>query len=296
MTERAATSPRPRWTSGRIRRATGTGSSPSRAAWPRWRWTSRRTAGLRPGYELKFNSYDLGVDIELADAVQRLRFEHPEVGAVIITSLKERVFCAGANIRMLSQSGARLEGELLQVHERDAQRDGRGERVVRSALPHRRERTLCRRRLRARPGDRLDRHGRRREHGRVPSGGPAPGRASRHRRTHAPDRQAPRPAGPGGRVLHARGGHQGPAGAGVGAGRRGRPALQARRRRPRARGSAGRAERPTRGGAGNRASTTRPNNRGGPDRLRPPDVCDRSRRVASRRSPWRGRTSRLRAI
>jgi benzoyl-CoA-dihydrodiol lyase len=61
--------------------------------------------GLRPGYELKLNSYDLGVDIELADAVQRLRFEHPEVGAVIVTSLKERVFCAGANIRMLSQSG-----------------------------------------------------------------------------------------------------------------------------------------------------------------------------------------------
>ena len=61
--------------------------------------------GIRPGYELKLNSYDLGVDIELADAIQRLRFEHPEVGAVVVTSLKERVFCAGANIRMLSQSG-----------------------------------------------------------------------------------------------------------------------------------------------------------------------------------------------
>src|SRR5213078_3352860 len=60
--------------------------------------------GLRPGYELKLNSYDLGVDVELYDAVQRLRFEHPEVGAVVITSGKERVFCAGANIRMLSQS------------------------------------------------------------------------------------------------------------------------------------------------------------------------------------------------
>src|SRR5437870_2761919 len=60
--------------------------------------------GLRPGYELKLNSYDLGVDIELYDAVQRLRFEHPEVGAVVITSGKERVFCAGANIRMLSQA------------------------------------------------------------------------------------------------------------------------------------------------------------------------------------------------
>src|SRR5688572_31763964 len=64
----------------------------------------REDGGLVPGYELKLNSYDLGVDIELYDAVQRLRFEHPEVGAVILTSGKERVFCAGANIRMLSQS------------------------------------------------------------------------------------------------------------------------------------------------------------------------------------------------
>ena len=60
--------------------------------------------GLVPGYELKLNSYDLGVDIELHDAIQRLRFEHPEVGAVLLTSGKERIFCAGANIRMLNQS------------------------------------------------------------------------------------------------------------------------------------------------------------------------------------------------
>src|SRR4029453_16334722 len=60
--------------------------------------------GLVPGYEIKLNSYDLGVDIELHDAIQRLRFEHPEVGAVILTSGKERIFCAGANIRMLNQS------------------------------------------------------------------------------------------------------------------------------------------------------------------------------------------------
>jgi benzoyl-CoA-dihydrodiol lyase len=60
--------------------------------------------GLRPGYELKLNSYDLGVDIELADAVQRLRFEHPEVKAVVITGGLDKVFCAGANIRMLAQS------------------------------------------------------------------------------------------------------------------------------------------------------------------------------------------------
>ena len=62
------------------------------------------TGGLVEGYELKLNSYDLGVDIELYDAVQRLRFEHPEVGAVVITSAKDKVFCAGANIRMLAGS------------------------------------------------------------------------------------------------------------------------------------------------------------------------------------------------
>jgi len=60
--------------------------------------------GLVPGYELKLNSYDLGVDIELYDAVQRLRIEHPEVRAVVLTGGKEKVFCAGANIRMLAAS------------------------------------------------------------------------------------------------------------------------------------------------------------------------------------------------
>jgi benzoyl-CoA-dihydrodiol lyase len=64
----------------------------------------KEDGGLKPGYELKLNSYDLGVDIELYDAVQRLRFEHPEIGAVIITSAKEKVFCAGANIRMLGKA------------------------------------------------------------------------------------------------------------------------------------------------------------------------------------------------
>jgi benzoyl-CoA-dihydrodiol lyase len=60
--------------------------------------------GLFPGYELKLNSYDLGVDIELYDAVQRLRFEHPEVRAVVMRSGKDNVFCAGANIRMLASA------------------------------------------------------------------------------------------------------------------------------------------------------------------------------------------------
>jgi benzoyl-CoA-dihydrodiol lyase len=60
--------------------------------------------GVRPGYELKLNSYDLGVDVELADAVQRLRFEHPEVRALLVSSAKDRIFCAGANIFMLGSS------------------------------------------------------------------------------------------------------------------------------------------------------------------------------------------------
>src|SRR5204863_3462168 len=61
-------------------------------------------AGIRPGYKLKLNSYDLGVDVELADALNRVRFEHPEVRSVIVTSAKDRVFCSGANIFMLGVS------------------------------------------------------------------------------------------------------------------------------------------------------------------------------------------------
>src|SRR6186713_3738938 len=61
-------------------------------------------AAIREGYKLKLNSYDLGVDIELYDALQRIRFEHPEVAAVIVTSAKDRVFCSGANIFMLGVS------------------------------------------------------------------------------------------------------------------------------------------------------------------------------------------------
>jgi benzoyl-CoA-dihydrodiol lyase len=64
----------------------------------------RENEGLRPGYPLKLNSYDLGVDIELADALLRLRFEHPEVKALVFTSAKDRIFCSGANIYMLGSS------------------------------------------------------------------------------------------------------------------------------------------------------------------------------------------------
>ncbi len=61
-------------------------------------------AGLRPGYKLKLNSYDLGVDIELNDAINRIRFEHPEVRTVVVTSARDKVFCSGANIFMLGVS------------------------------------------------------------------------------------------------------------------------------------------------------------------------------------------------
>ena len=64
----------------------------------------KEDGGLRPGYKLKLNSYDLGVDIELHDILQRIRFEHPEVRVIVLTSAKDRVFCAGANINMLASS------------------------------------------------------------------------------------------------------------------------------------------------------------------------------------------------
>ena len=64
----------------------------------------KEDGGLRPGYKLKLNSYDLGVDIELHDALQRIRFEHPEIRSVVITSAKSRIFCSGANIYMLGLS------------------------------------------------------------------------------------------------------------------------------------------------------------------------------------------------
>ena len=103
----------------------------------------REDAGLSADYRLKLNSYDLGVDIELADAIQRIRFEHPEVRAVVITSLKERIFCAGANIFMLRGSTHALEGELLQVHQRDAAGDGRRERALRASSSSRALNGIC---------------------------------------------------------------------------------------------------------------------------------------------------------
>jgi benzoyl-CoA-dihydrodiol lyase len=92
----------------------------------------REDETLAEGYKLKLNSYDLGVDIELADAIQRIRFEHPEVRAVVITSLKPRIFCAGANIYMLGTSShafkvnfCKFTNETRCAIEDDSQHSGR---------------------------------------------------------------------------------------------------------------------------------------------------------------------------
>ena len=103
------TCPRARWvddpsTSSVIPIVTGTGSFSVDGAIATLTMAVDPEGGLADGYTLKLNSYDLGVDIELADAVQRLRFEHPEVHVVVLTSGLDKVFCAGANISMLAQS------------------------------------------------------------------------------------------------------------------------------------------------------------------------------------------------
>ena len=79
--------------------------------------------GLRPGYKLKLNSYDLGVDIELHDALQRIRFEHPEIRSVMITSAKKPDVLFGGEHLHAGTFFARVESEFLQIHERDAQWD-----------------------------------------------------------------------------------------------------------------------------------------------------------------------------
>ena len=111
--------------------------------------------GLMPGYELKLNSYDLGVDIELNDAVQRLRFEHPEVKSVVIISGKERVFCAGANIKMLGQSSHPFKVNFCKFtnETRNAIEDATRNSAQNSIDCNRR--SLCWRRIRTGAGDRL---------------------------------------------------------------------------------------------------------------------------------------------
>ena len=231
--------------------------------------------GLRPGYELKLNSYDLGVDIELYDAVQRLRFEHPEVrrgradlgqGARL---LRRRQHPHAEPVR------PRVEGELLQVHQRDAQRHRGGDGGVAPGLPLRRQRPLRGRRLRAGAGDRPHHHGRRRLHDGGAARAAAARRAAGHGRAHAARGQAARAPRPRRLLLHARGGHQGPARRRVAARRRGRAALPARGDGEAARGRARRAHRPARDARGHRAPAARADDRRRPHRLPPRDLRDR---------------------
>ena len=118
-------------------------------------------AGLRPGYKLKLNSYDLGVDIELNDAINRIRFEHPEVRTVVVTSLKDKVFCSGANIFMLGVSSHAWKVNFCKFT--NETRNGLEDSSTHSGpeVPGRRERRLRRRRLRAGAGLRRDHPGRR---------------------------------------------------------------------------------------------------------------------------------------
>jgi benzoyl-CoA-dihydrodiol lyase len=135
--------------------------------------------GIAPGYKLKLNSYDLGVDIELHDALNRIRFEHPEVKSVVITSGKEPHVLLGRQHLHARPVDARLEGQLLQVHQRDAERPGGFQPPLGPEVPRRAERHHRRRRLRTRARLRRDRHDRRpllhREPPEVPLLGVLPG-------------------------------------------------------------------------------------------------------------------------
>ena len=158
--------------------------------------------GLVPGYELKMNSYDLGVDIELYDAVQRLRFEHPEVKAVVLTGGLDRMFCAGANIRMLAQSSHAWKVNFCKFT--NETRNGIEDATAHSRpdLDRRAQRHRGRRRLRAGAGLRRDRADRRRLLDRLAARGAAARRAAGHRRADPGGRQALRPQGPRRRVRH----------------------------------------------------------------------------------------------
>ena len=157
--------------------------------------------GLKPGYKLKLNSYDLGVDIELYDALNRIRFEHPEVKCVVITSAKERMFCSGANIYMLGLSThawkvnfCKFTNETRNGIEDSSRDDGLKFLAAVNGTVAGGGYEL-RARLRRDPDDR------RPLFHREPAGSAAAGRSAGHRRTDADDRQAKGAARPGRRVL-----------------------------------------------------------------------------------------------
>src|SRR3954468_4381150 len=203
-------------------------------------------AGQNDKIELKSNSYDLSVDIELADAVQRLPFTHPEVKAVVVTSAHDRIFCAGANIYMLASASHPFKVNFckytnetrLAIEEASAQSGQKYLAACNGATVGRG----------VRAGPRLRRHRARRRwvvH-RGAARGPAPRRASRYGRAHPRRRQAQGAPRPGGRLFHTCGGREGKARTRVGAGRR-RGAAQQVRRRDRRACTKARRERPAAG-------------------------------------------------
>ena len=218
-----------RSTSAPSRRGTSTGSSPSTAAWPRWPWTCSEDGGLRPGLRaqaqlLRPRRRHRALRRHPAAALRapRGRRGHPHLG-------QGARLLRGRQHPHAEPVLARLEGELLQVHQRDAQRASRRPRPsrarptsARSTAPARAAATSWRW-----PADHIimaDDGNTSVSLPEVPLLAVLPG----HRRPHAAGRQAPGAPRPRRLLLHARGGHQGPAGGGVGPGRRGRAALEAR--------------------------------------------------------------------
>ena len=177
--------------------------------------------GLRPGYKLKLNSLRPRRRHRAARRAAAHALRAPaRCAAVVVTSATDRMFCSGANIFMLGLLVARVEGELLQVHQRDAQRHRGREPPLRAQVHRGVQRHDRRRRLRARARVRRDPAGRRPHLGGEPARGPAARRAARHRRAHAPHRQAQGAARPRRRVLHAGRGRARAAREGVAPGRR----------------------------------------------------------------------------
>ena len=213
--------------------------------------------GLRPGYKLKLNSYDLGVDIELNDAVNRIRFEHPEVRTVVMTSGQR----PGVLIRRQHLHAGRLqpflEGEFLQVHQRDPQRSRRLVPPQRAQIPRGGQRLLRRRRLRAGARLRRDPADRRPLERRQPAGSAVARRAARHRRPHPPHRQTPRAARSRRRLLHHQRRRARPESGRLAAGRRDRQARAVCRGDPSTRARAGGKERSSRRGERRRADAAR---------------------------------------
>ena len=150
--------------------------------------------GVREGYKLKLNSYDLGVDVELADALQRIRFEHPEVRSVVVTSAKDRVFCSGANIFMLGLSSHAWKVNFCKFTNETRNGIEDASAPLRTQVHRRRQRLVRRRRLRAGTRVRRDLADRRPVVVGVAARSAVAGRAARDGRVDARYRQAARPS------------------------------------------------------------------------------------------------------